>query len=1191
MAIVYYSFYIGRDIAERHYPLINAAKEIKLETSAAYLWFEEVMSGDETIHIEDVWQHLNQSEAYARMMLDDEYNNENLFIPLSDAHLRIQIEKTIKKIHRFRQIAKNRWASKSTSDIGSTFEKEFDRAYVEFEVSADNIETSLKKAITKDLQKFKSIQLSLALFIIILSMFIGTLLLRYNTKKRININALQITKENALKSQKQLLNIINGAKLGYWDWNYKTGENIVNETWLSMLGLSRGDITNHISDWSNRIHPADKAGIEEIVQKHIKSGKNYVTEFRMKHTDGSWVWIKGSGSVIKYDEQTKEPLQLCGTHQEITVRKQVEIRDKHRSYILELISSNKNLPVILDAIVRGVEEENSSMICSILLLDESGKYLMSGAAPSFPDFYNEAINGFEIGLNAGSCGTAAYTNERVIVEDIQNHPYWAPYKDLAKSANLASCWSEPIRSTQGKVLGTFAMYHNTVNKPTEANIILIEQSANLASIAIEKGQANLALKASDEQMQLVLAGADLGFWDWDITTDKVERNQRWATMLGYTYKEVKNTTKQWSDFIYPDDREKAWQSINDVMESRSKSHNIEYRMLTKEGNIKWIHDQANVMLRASNGKPLRMSGIHNDITNRKLAEEKIKLAASVFTHAKESIVITDTDGIIIDVNETFTTMTGYSREEVIGENPRLLKSGKQTSTFYENMWMTLQEEGHWHGELWNHKKNGETFIEMKTISAVQNEDNITTHYVALGNDITAIKEHQKQLEHIAHYDVLTHLPNRVLLADRLSQAMLHCKRQKKSLAVVFLDLDGFKAVNDAYGHDMGDEVLIAVSVRMQEALREDDSLARLGGDEFVAILTNLTTVDDYEPVLERLLIAVSKPVTIDDTVLNVSASIGVTLYPQDNVNADQLIRHADQAMYVAKESGKNRCHLFDTEQDVAVKVQWESLEAIRNALDNHQFVLYYQPKVNMKTGTVTGVEALIRWQHPERGLVSPMEFLPVIENNPMIIELGEWVIDTALTQILQWQVTGLGYPLCTSVNIAAIQLQQPDFTERLTALLSAHPDVSPSSLELEILETSALDDLQHTSTAMTDCMNLGVKFALDDFGTGYSSLTYLRRLPVNIIKIDQSFVRDMLDDADDLAIIEGVIALTKSFKRDVIAEGVETIEHGTALLRLGCNLAQGYGIAKPMPASEINAWIENWKPDESWQIEVNDWTI
>jgi diguanylate cyclase (GGDEF)-like protein/PAS domain S-box-containing protein len=577
-------------------------------------------------------------------------------------------------------------------------------------------------------------------------------------------------------------------------------------------------------------------------------------------------------------------------------------------------------------------------------------------------------------------------------------------------------------------------------------------------------------------------------------------------------------------------------------------------------------------------------GVINDITKRKLAEEELKLAASVFTHAGEGIMITDAKGTIINVNNTFVTSTGYSAVEAIGQKPNFLQSGIHTAEFYSEILEVLQSKGAWSGEIWNSRKNGEIHAKMLNISSVKDVHGQISNYVGLFTDITPMKEHQTQLEHIAHYDVLTNLPNRVLLADRLSQSMLQCSRNMQTLAVVFLDLDGFKLVNDEHGHDVGDELLVEISIRMKAALREGDTLARIGGDEFVAVLTNLTKVEDCEPILDRLLLAASEPVTLSNVVLNVSTSIGVTLYPQDSVDADQLMRHADQAMYVAKESGKNRYHLFDTAQDDAVKTQQESLEAIRSALDNQQFVLYYQPKVNMKTGKVIGVEALIRWQHPCRGLLNPLDFLPIIENNPMSIEMGEWVIDTALTQISQWQKMGLDLPVSISVNIAAVQLQQPDFTQRLTTLLAAHPNVKPCYLELEVLETSALDDVHHVSTTMLECIALGVSFALDDFGTGYSSLTYLRRLPANLIKIDQSFVRDMLIDTDDFAIVEGVIALAKSFKREVIAEGVETIEHGKALLQLGCNLAQGYGIAKPMPAHDVPVWVNNWRPDASWQL-------
>jgi predicted signal transduction protein with EAL and GGDEF domain len=368
---------------------------------------------------------------------------------------------------------------------------------------------------------------------------------------------------------------------------------------------------------------------------------------------------------------------------------------------------------------------------------------------------------------------------------------------------------------------------------------------------------------------------------------------------------------------------------------------------------------------------------------------------------------------------------------------------------------------------------------------------------------------------------------------------------------------------------------------MKVALRDGDTLARIGGDEFIAVLIDLDNTEDQNPVLERLLKAAAEPVFVGDIVMQVSVSIGVTLYPQDGVDADQLIRHADHAMYIAKHAGKNQYQLFDTAQDNAIKIQQEDISDIRLALDRSEFLLHYQPKVNMHTGEVIGVEALIRWQHSDRGLVPPLDFLPSIEGNPISLELGEWVIDTALSQISQWQSMRVDIPI--SVNISGYQLQQTNFTTRLSALLAAHPEVDPNYLELEILETSVLNNISQVSDTMTACHDLGVSFSLDDFGTGYSSLVHLRRLPAYLIKIDQSFVRDMLDDADDLAIIEGVIGLAKTFKHEVIAEGVETIEHGVALLQLGCQLAQGYGIARPMPSDDIPEWVSSWKADDSWQ--------
>lgn len=570
----------------------------------------------------------------------------------------------------------------------------------------------------------------------------------------------------------------------------------------------------------------------------------------------------------------------------------------------------------------------------------------------------------------------------------------------------------------------------------------------------------------------------------------------------------------------------------------------------------------------------------SDITERRKNELRLQRAAKVFSHAREGIVITDPAGRIVEVNETFTRLTGYGSDNATGRRLVDLKLSPGDDTAESFAWASLVEKGFWHGEFWFKGEGGVLYGTLMSIAAVCDVQGTVQNYVGLFTDITQMKEYQRQLEHVAHFDPLTGLPNRVLLADRLNQAMTQSLRRDLSLAVLYLDLDGFKPINDHYGHGTGDRTLFAIAQRLKEVVRDGDTVARIGGDEFVIVLVDLDQEQDCEPVLERLLEAVSNPMTIDSISVQVSASVGVTYFPRDCGDADLLMRHADQAMYQAKQSGKNRYCVFDVALDAAAVGHLRMLEQIRNGLQKHEFVLYYQPKVNMRSGTVIGVEALIRWHHPERGLLSPAAFLPVIDDLPISIDLGEWVIETALGQIGRWREAGLDLPV--SVNVGAHQLLAGDFEERLAALLAAHADVPSDRLELEIVETSALEDVQRVSELMYACLDQGVSFSLDDFGTGYSSLTYLKRLPAGMLKIDQSFVRGMLEDPDDRAIVSGVIGLSSVFHRQVIAEGVETVEHGVQLLALGCSLVQGYGVARPMPASDIPVWVERWRPPDSW---------
>ncbi len=652
-------------------------------------------------------------------------------------------------------------------------------------------------------------------------------------------------------------------------------------------------------------------------------------------------------------------------------------------------------------------------------------------------------------------------------------------------------------------------------------------------------------------------------------------NPAFETMLGYGRGELVGSNSAQN---YPS--REAYEALGSAaypVLAAGRIYRDQVEHVRKDGQHIWI-DLSGAILDRDSGESL---WTFIDITERKQAEARLQLAASVFTHAREGIMITDADGTIIDVNDAFTRITGYTHDEVQGRNPRFLKSGHHDPAFYQMMWQSLQEQGYWYGEVWNRSKSGDVFAAMQAVSAVQDGAGNTLQYVSLFSDITPIKEHERQLEYIAHYDALTHLPNRVLLADRLHQGMAQAQRQGKPLAVAYLDLDGFKAINDRHGHETGDQLLVAVANRMRQALREEDTFGRLGGDEFVAVLLDLNTIESTSVSLDRLLAAAAQPVHIGDLMLQVSASIGVTFYPQaDDIDAEQLLRQADQAMYQAKLAGKNRYHIFDADQDRNVRGHHESLEHIQRALAQREFVLYYQPKVNLRSGLIVGAEALIRWQHPERGLLPPAAFLPVIEDHALAVDLGEWVIDSALAQMEIWHAAGFALPV--SVNVSARQLQQPNFVTRLGGLLAAHPGICPGSLELEVLETSALQDIAQVSRIMLACRDIGVSFALDDFGTGYSSLTYLKRLPAAQLKIDQSFVHDMLEDPEDLAILEGVLGLAAAFRRQVIAEGVETVEHGTLLLQLGCDIAQGYGIARPMPAGALLNWSLAWRTDPAW---------
>ncbi|QPK64593.1 EAL domain-containing protein [Methylomonas sp. LL1] len=557
-----------------------------------------------------------------------------------------------------------------------------------------------------------------------------------------------------------------------------------------------------------------------------------------------------------------------------------------------------------------------------------------------------------------------------------------------------------------------------------------------------------------------------------------------------------------------------------------------------------------------------------DITERKRAEENLRITAGVFDNSREAILITDSNNIIVDANPAFSHITGYSRLEVLGRNPSLLNSGRQDKQFYAEMWKTLNHQGAWRGEIWNRRKSGEVYAELLSISAIRDDSGNAQRYVAIFSDISYLKEHEAKLRHVAHYDALTGIPNRVLLADRIKQAIAHASRDRHKIAVCYLDLDGFKPINDSMGHETGDQVLIEVARRIEHSLRGGDTVARLGGDEFVVLL-RLEKDHECLASLDRLLALISQPITLKGSSYKVGASIGVSIYPRDNGDADTLLRHADQAMYIAKQSGKNCFYIYDPLADLRIRSQNELFKSIRQALEHNQFEMHYQPKVHLRSKQLLGVEALIRWRHPTRGLLSPLEFLRPIENTELDILIGNWVIMTTLAQFDSWRRNGLEIEI--SINISAYHLESPGFAHNLRQQMALY-DIPLGGLQIEVLETAALADIATVKNIIEQCRRFGVRFALDDFGTGYSSLSYLSRLPVDVLKIDQSFVKNMLEQQADKTIVQGIIALARAFDRQIVAEGVETEQQGEALLSMGCEIGQGYGIAKPMKAEQLQTW-------------------
>ena len=685
--------------------------------------------------------------------------------------------------------------------------------------------------------------------------------------------------------------------------------------------------------------------------------------------------------------------------------------------------------------------------------------------------------------------------------------------------------------------------------------------------------SRIQLQEKSQRSQFLLNEAQrlghLGSWELDLVKNELRWSDEIYRIFEIDPEKFKPSYESFLNVIHPDDRNKVNDAYSQSLENR-KPYSIEHRLLFSDGRIKWVREQCTSDF-DEEGKPLRSIGAVLDITEQKASEDNLRIASVAFeTH--EAIVITNIKAEILRVNKAFTTITGFSAESVLGKNPRILSSGRHSKAFYKEMWRQLLTNGSWTGEIWDRKKSGQIYPKWLTITAVKNDLGITTEYVGIFSDITARKQAEDEIRNLAFYDPLTSLPNRRLLLDRFQSSLNTSARTNKYCAVLFMDMDKFKVLNDTLGHYYGDLLLSEVAVRIKSCVRETDTVARLGGDEFVVLIEEIDFDQDKSAqhvasLAEKIRSKLAEPYQLLKHEFRSSPSIGVSLYIGTNETVDDILKHADMAMYHAKDSGRNTVRFFDPQMQKAVESRVAFESDLRLALPENQFMLYYQVQVNNKHKPV-GAETLLRWHHPVRGLVSPLEFIPVAEETSLILDIGNWVIEQACRQLSLWSQHKKTKKLSISVNVSAKQFRLENFVETVENLIHQYK-INPALLKLELTETLIMIDIVNVVKKMNSLIDLGIKLSMDDFGTGYSSLSYLKQLPINQLKIDQSFVRDIVADVNDAVMVQTIINLAQNFNLEVIAEGVETAEQLAFLKKQGCFAYQGYYFGKPMRIEEF----------------------
>lgn len=904
----------------------------------------------------------------------------------------------------------------------------------------------------------------------------------------------------------------------------------------------------------------------EVLWNTIRSGQVWRGELVNKRKDG----------LLYTEEMTITPVytengiitHFIAVKQNISERKQHEQMQAARNAMLEKIATNQPLhDILLDAIQR-LEQIFPAMRASVLQVDQETGCLGQGIAPSLPDFYNAAVNGLRPGAGIGSCGTAAFTGETVIVEDIQTHEFWREFRELAQQAGLGACTSVPFKSEAGKVLGTFAVYFSTPQTPTAVELELIVDFARMAGIAVDKehnklkrAKAEALLRSSEANYRNLVESAPFPVVITDAESRTLVFTNPPALQLFESTPEQVREQAIANYFATPSDREK----IVSLLAGGEVVQGEEIEFVTATGKHIWVLiTAANILF---DNKASHVAALI-DITPRKKAEEQLREAAAVMENTHEGVVITDTTPRILAVNDAYSAITGFSSGEVVGKNPGILRSGRQDKSFYESMWNELQGNGYWQGEIWNRRKNGEIYPQWMSISAVLNDQNQPIRYIGVFSDISRLKESQSQLEFLAHHDPLTRLFNRSAVESRMEQELEQANRHHLQLCVLFIDLDRFKQVNDSFGHLIGDELLCSVAERLKARLREGDTLGRLGGDEFVLLASPLQEKHDAAVIARDIIASLSAPFNLSTGhEVFIGASIGISLYPENGTSVAELTKNSDAAMYLAKENGRNQFSFYTPELNADSRNKLELENDLRRAVLHSELRLHYQPKVDIVSGSINGAEALVRWKKPDGSWISPDQFIPVAEKSGVILTIGDWVIEQACLQIRTWMDEGLP-ELCVAVNVSARQFRSGHLDILVKEMLVKY-GIAAHQLELELTESMLMNEPERAIDTMHRLKKVGVRLSLDDFGTGYSNFGYLRRFPIDSLKIDQSFVRGVACKPEDAMIVDSIIGLAQRMKLHVIAEGVETADQLHYLRANHCDQMQGYLFSKALPADEF----------------------